>query len=186
MYSRGGDDEPRTYETARIDVTLLASGKCDICSNKCRIEIKLKYHAHVRGCLASGFLFGAGYGLEYNGNKVKFTATPTPEESRGINNWGTLEGEIAVGSITATGGELTGKVRVQQILEGSGITPRMAEIINFKAKVINDKCDLELELNLEELNTGSGGIGGGEHPHPVIDITNGEEPYPLSECELGA
>lgn len=137
IWSRGGDDEPRTYETALITAYLKEDNNCrpkpfyKYC-DKCEGDItftlvytaKLGGHPTIGGSSALGL--ASYFGLCFDGKWKKFEGTPVPEGKRGRDKDGyyhfaTLTLSIEIGSIPCIGGSIRKEITATQEF---GCTPK--------------------------------------------------------------
>ncbi len=194
-WSRGGDDEERTYETARIciDIAIDENNCRKDCDGNCTGEIKfrLTYTAQLTGEYASpASIFGIYYPVtdsfpapednpaNYYPNSpfIPLQFLPRNGNLAGPGDWGTAYAVVPIGSVACTGGELNGTGLLGSAQrDGRGV--RIAQVFRFKIGVT--ECgNTTSSVTLEEMPTGALDDGQGQHPHPVIPISPTTPGYP--------
>lgn len=88
-YSRGGDDRPRDYQTARIFISLIVNRESND-ENGCPVySVRLRYRAHLTGAFTAMNNFR--FNLVYGDGVIPLVFTP----SQGVpGDWGNLNAEI--------------------------------------------------------------------------------------------
>ncbi len=182
-YSRGGDDESRTYETARVYATLIVVCNTNDSGNQ-SYDVILKYRASNRGQLLNNvgsFSLMAGDAVV----PLIFTPNETAEQMGEINGELYLHTNIPFGKdvsgeaiIGAFGGR-NSRVPTRSIIRGP---TRVAQRISYSVKAPSSD-NVSGTLGIVEIPQKIFQKGDGDHPHPLRDISK-ETPYPKFDKKI--
>jgi hypothetical protein len=180
-WSRGGDDEARTYQTARIHAEVTTDDSD--CQNKdctCKGNVKFALHFHVR---VSGSRFvgpaspGHTFGLCIGGTFTRFKRTNIPANMQGPDPQGyryfyNLVADVDLPSLPCSGGDSSTLISVSNSDYCADATKgRSAEVLEVRT-IVKSCGNAAATMQLTELPTGAG------FPHPMRCLTCHEEPYP--------
>ena len=173
VWSRGGDDEKRTYETARINIEIQKQSdckeECGICSGTMKFFIH--YHALVGGQGLGPQ--GPSYGLCLDGEFTRFDVTKAGQRGDYPYYYG-LKKTIPIGSVPCSGGSINARVTVSlrsSCESGNPDDGRIAEVIDVRVSVM--KCGKgSASTSFTEVPLP------GKHINPPRCVSCFEEPYP--------